>query len=86
MRPNGTASPTRRFFSPIGAVLVFGEQRVDLVPMVAVDDAGRDAVDVDAVLDQREAGRLGEADDGRLGGAIDARPAARRAVRPGRPC
>jgi hypothetical protein len=36
------------------AALVFGEQRVDMVPVLAVDDAGRDAVDVDAMPDQAQ--------------------------------
>ena len=31
------------------AVLVLGEERVDPVPVLAVDDAGRDGVDVDPV-------------------------------------
>ena len=39
--------------------------------MLAVDDAGRDRVDVDAVLDQVEPGRLGQRDDRGLGGAVD---------------
>ena len=52
-------------------VLVFGEQRIDMVPMLAVDDARGDGVDVDAVLDQVEPGRLGQRNDGGLGGAVD---------------
>jgi hypothetical protein len=39
--------------------------------MLVVHDAGRDAVDVDAVLDEIEARALGEADDRRLRGAIN---------------
>ena len=39
--------------------------------MLAVDHARRNGVDIDAVLDQVEPGRLGEADDRSLGGAID---------------
>src|SRR6202041_1064630 len=52
-------------------MLIFGEQGVDLRPHRRVDDAGRYAIDVDAVLDEVEAGRLGEADDGGRGGAVD---------------
>ena len=51
--------------------LVFGEQRVDVIPHRGVDNAGRDPVDVDAVLDQVEPGGLSQADDRRLGRAID---------------
>ena len=54
------------------AMLVLGEQGIDLIPHRGVDDAGGDAVDVDAVLDEVEAGRLGEADHRRLAGAVDA--------------
>ncbi len=39
--------------------------------MLAVDHAGGDRVDIDAVLDEVEPRRLGERDDRGLGGAID---------------
>ena len=39
--------------------------------MLVVDDAGRDGVDVDMVLDEVEARALGEADDRRLRRAVD---------------
>ena len=52
-------------------MLVFGEEDVDLIPHGRVDHPGRDAVDVDAVLDQFETKRLGNADDRRLAGAIN---------------
>ena len=52
-------------------MLVFGEHLVDVVPVLVVDHAGRDRVDVDAVLDQVEAGALGEADHRRLRRAVD---------------
>ena len=48
------------FLLALRPVLVFGEQRIDVVPMLTVDDAGRDGVDVDAVFDQVEPGRLGQ--------------------------
>src|SRR5438552_12355136 len=51
--------------------LIFGEQRIDFIPHRRIDDARRDAVDIDPVLDEAEARRLGKADDGGLGGAID---------------
>jgi hypothetical protein len=53
-------------------VFIFGEQRIDVIPVLAVDDARGNRVDVDAVLDQVEPRRLGQRDDGGLGGAIDA--------------
>ena len=53
------------------APLVFGKKGVDLVPHRCVDDARRYAVDVYAVLDEGEAGRLGYVDDGRFRRAID---------------
>ena len=43
-----------------------------MVPHRRIDDAGGHAVDVDAVFDQPEPRRLGEADHGRLRGAVDA--------------
>src|SRR3954451_440754 len=51
--------------------LVFSEQRIDLVPHGGIDHAGCDGVDEDAVLDQVEAERLGQADHRRLGCAVD---------------
>ena len=39
--------------------------------MLAVDDAGGDGIDVDAVGDQIQPRRLGQADDRRLAGTID---------------
>ena len=39
--------------------------------MRAVNDAGRDRVDIDAVFDQCEARRLGETDHGGLGRTVD---------------
>ena len=83
MRPKGTAAPTSRFFSPGRLAFVLGEERIHPVPMLAIDHAGRDGVDVDAVLDQVQPRRLGQADDGGLGGAVDARPAPRPGARPG---
>src|SRR3984957_14341530 len=52
-------------------MFVFGEQGVDLGPHRRVDDPRRDAVDVDAVLDEVESRRLSEADDCSFGGAVD---------------
>src|SRR5438477_606412 len=51
--------------------LIFGEERIDLVPHWRVDHPRRYAVYIDAVLDEREARRLGYADDGRFRCAID---------------
>ena len=68
------------------AVLVPGEQRVDLVPHRRVDDARRDAVDVDAVLDQVEPGRLRDRDHRRLAGAVDRHQGLAPPARPGSPC
>src|ERR1700722_12142783 len=56
-------------------MLVFGEQGVDLGPHRRVHDPGSNAVDVDAVLDEVKAGRLGEADNRGLGGAVDSNEA-----------
>jgi hypothetical protein len=39
--------------------------------MLAIDNAGGDGIDIDAVLDEIEPRRLSETDDGRLAGAID---------------
>ena len=39
-------------------VLVLGEHRVDVIPVLVVDDARRDAVHVDAVLDEIQARAL----------------------------
>ena len=61
MRPIGHRLADQPLLLARLAVLVFGEQRIDVVPVLAVDHAGRDRVDVDAVLDEVEPGRLGEA-------------------------
>src|SRR5690606_18825878 len=41
-------------------VLVFREERIDMVPMLAIHHPWRDGVDVDAMLDEVEPGRLGQ--------------------------
>src|SRR3954454_9818751 len=51
--------------------LMLGEEGIDFVPVLAIEDARRDRVHVDAVANKVEPRRLGEADDGGLGGAID---------------
>src|SRR3546814_15656965 len=59
------------------AVLEPRELSIDAVPMLSIHDAGRERIHVDAITDQVEARRLGQADHRRLGRAIsrDQRPA-----------
>ena len=54
-----------------GTVLILGKETVNMLPHRRVDDARRDAVDVDPVLDEGKASRLGDRDNGGLGGAVD---------------
>jgi hypothetical protein len=66
----GHASPDFGLLLAGGLVLVFREERIDAVPMLAVDHAGRDGVHVDAIR-SGSTGRLRERDHGRLRGAVD---------------
>src|SRR5438552_1679156 len=48
-----------------------GEMGIDVVPMLAVDDAKGNGVYFDAVLDERQSRRLLGREDRRLGGAVN---------------
>ena len=56
---------------PDREAFVLREEGVDTVPVLALDYARRDGVDVDPMLDEVQPGRLREAYDGRLRSTVD---------------
>ena len=69
--PIGNAGGHLLFLFADGEIFIFGEQRIHACPMLAIDNAGGNGIDIDAVLDEIEAADCVRLMTGGFGGAIN---------------